>query len=110
MSDSDLIDLIAKNESPTDIHSKIKDILYAKSSDNIDAVKPAVTSSLFGGPNPWIDGEPEETTADAEDSDNSEIEASQEEPTPEDEVDSETPSAELETETETETEEEKPEA
>ena len=109
MSDSDLIDLIAKNESPTDIHSKIKDILYAKSSDNIDAVKPAVTSSLFGGPNPWIDGEPEETTADAEDSNNSEIEASQEEE-PTSEVDSETPSAELETETETETEEEKPEA
>ena len=107
MSDSDLIDMIAKNESPSDIHSKIKDILYAKSSENIDAVKPAVTSSLFGGPNPWIDGEPEETTADA-DSDNSEIEASQEEPTPEVEVDSETPSAELET--ETETEEEKPEA
>ena len=107
MSDSDLIDMIAKNESPSDIHSKIKDILYAKSADNIDAVKPAVTSSLFGGPNPWIDGEPEETTADA-DSDNSEIEASQEEPTPEVEVDSETPSAELET--ETETDEEKPEA
>tara|TARA_B100001250_G_scaffold45290_1_gene35594 strand:+ start:880 stop:1197 length:318 start_codon:yes stop_codon:yes gene_type:complete len=104
--DSDLIDMIAKNESPTDIHSKIKDILFAKSAENIDTVKPAVTSSLFGGPNPWADDP--EATADAEDSNNSEIEASQEEE-PTSEVDSETPSAELETDTDT-TEEEKPEA
>ena len=30
----DLIDLIVKNESPTEIHSKIKDVLFAKSAEN----------------------------------------------------------------------------
>ena len=48
--DTDLIDMIAKNDSPSEVHSKIKDILFAKSADNIDQVKPQVTSSMFGGP------------------------------------------------------------
>ena len=43
----DLIDLIAKNESPSDIHSKIKDLLFAKASDNIETVKPAVTAVSY---------------------------------------------------------------
>lgn len=62
----DLIDLIAKNESPSDIHSKIKDLLFAKAADNIETVKPAVTASMFGGPNPWLEDEETETKAEAE--------------------------------------------
>lgn len=62
----DLIDLIAKNESPSDIHSKIKDLLFAKAADNIETVKPAVTASMFGGPNPWLEDEKTETEAEAE--------------------------------------------
>jgi hypothetical protein len=62
----DLIDLIAKNESPSDIHSKIKDLLFAKAADNIETVKPAVTASMFGGPNPWLEDEETETEAEAE--------------------------------------------
>ena len=54
--DNDLIDMIAAEEpSATDVHDKIKDILYAKSAENIDTIKPAVTASMFGGPNPYLD-------------------------------------------------------
>lgn len=58
----DLIDMIARNDSPTDIHSKIKDILYSKSADNIEVIRPAVTASMFGGPNPWLENEVPETS------------------------------------------------
>ena len=81
----DLIDLIAKNESPSDIHSKIKDLLFAKASDNIETVKPAVTASMFGGPNPWVEDESPETEAEAEVGVGDEVESE------------EGPSAELET-------------
>lgn len=79
----DLIDLIAKNESPSDIHSKIKDLLFAKAADNIETVKPAVTASMFGGPNPWLEDEETEAEAEVEVGDDVESE--------------EGPSAELET-------------
>ena len=37
--DNDLIDMIAQdNISATDVHDKIKELLYAKSAENIDAV------------------------------------------------------------------------
>ena len=58
----DLIDMIARNDSPTDIHSKIKDILYSKAADNIEVIRPAVTASMFGGPNPWLEDEVPETS------------------------------------------------
>ena len=57
----DLINMVAGNESPTDIHSKIKDLLTKKASDNVDVVTPAVTASMFGGPNPYLDEPPTET-------------------------------------------------
>lgn len=87
----DLIDLIAKNESPSDIHSKIKDLLFAKAADNIETVKPAVTASMFGGPNPWVEDESPETEAEVSPEAEAEVEVG-------DEVESEEgPSAELET-------------
>ena len=58
----DLIDMIAQNDSPTDIHSKIKDILYSKAADNIEVIRPAATASMFGGPNPWLEDEVPETS------------------------------------------------
>ena len=53
----DLIDLIVKNESPTEIHSKIKDVLFAKSAENIETIRPShhFYADMFGGPNPWVD-------------------------------------------------------
>ena len=62
--DNDLLDMISAGEdsSATDIHDKIKEILYAKSAENIDLVKPAVTADMFGGPNPYLQGEEEVET------------------------------------------------
>lgn len=43
----DLIDMIYSDESPYQISDKIKDILFAKASEKIDAVRPEVAASLF---------------------------------------------------------------
>ena len=62
--DNDLLDMIAAGEdgSASDVHSKIKEILYAKAAENIDIVKPAVTADMFGGPNPYLQDEEEVET------------------------------------------------
>jgi hypothetical protein len=44
----DLLDMIAADESPSQISDKIKDLLFAKSTEKIDSFRPAVASSLFG--------------------------------------------------------------
>jgi hypothetical protein len=43
----ELMDMIVSDESPSQISDKIKDILFTKSSDRIDTLRPAVASSLF---------------------------------------------------------------
>lgn len=45
----ELMDMILTDESPSQISDKIKDVLFAKSAEKIDALRPAVASSLFGG-------------------------------------------------------------
>ena len=55
--DNDLIDMIAANDAQADVHDKIKEILYAKSQENINVVTPAVTADMFGGPNPYLEPE-----------------------------------------------------
>ena len=59
--DNDLIDMIAADNAQSDVHDKIKEILYAKSQENINAVTPAVTADMFGGPNPYLNDEGEVT-------------------------------------------------
>lgn len=44
----DLLDMIIADESPSQISDKIKDMLFAKSSEKIDAFRPSVASGLFG--------------------------------------------------------------
>ena len=44
----DLMDMLATDESPSEISDKIKEILYTKSAEKIDAAKPNAASSLFG--------------------------------------------------------------
>ena len=61
--DNDLIDMIAADNAQADVHDKIKEILYAKSQENINTVTPAVTADMFGGPNPYLN-EPETEVAD----------------------------------------------
>ena len=43
----DLVDLIATDSASADISDKIKDILFAKSSERIDTFKPEVATSMF---------------------------------------------------------------
>lgn len=43
----DLIDMIASDESPSQISDKIKDLLFTKAASKIDELKPIVASSMF---------------------------------------------------------------
>jgi len=44
----DLLDMIADGESSSEISDKIKDLLFAKSAEKIDSIRPVVAQSLFG--------------------------------------------------------------
>ena len=43
----ELMDMIVSDESPSEISDKIKDLLFAKSAEKIDTIRPAVAASLF---------------------------------------------------------------
>jgi len=43
----ELMDLLVKDESPSQISDKIKDILFAKSAEKIEAIRPDVAASIF---------------------------------------------------------------
>ena len=45
----DVIDLIATDSSASEISDKIKDILYSKAAERVDALRPVVANSLVGG-------------------------------------------------------------
>ena len=64
----DLMDAIVANDSPSQVSDAIKDLLYAKTADKVDALKPEVADSLFGDQVPEIEDEIEvedEPVADA---------------------------------------------
>lgn len=42
------MDLMVTGESPSDVSDKIKEILYAKASERVDALRPGAANSLFG--------------------------------------------------------------
>ena len=44
----DLLDMIITDQSPSDVSDKIKEILFNKSAENINIIRPVVASSLFG--------------------------------------------------------------
>ena len=44
---NDLMDMIIADESPSSVSDKIKDILFAKSAEKIDAAKPDVAAQTF---------------------------------------------------------------
>ena len=65
----DLVDLIATDASASDISDKIKERLYAKASEYVDAARPVVGADLFGGEAPEAESELEvedETTMEPE--------------------------------------------
>jgi hypothetical protein len=43
----DLMDMIIADESPSQISDKIKDLLFAKASEKIEGLRPAVGNALF---------------------------------------------------------------
>ena len=43
----ELMDLLVKDESPSQISDKIKDILFSKSAEKIEAIRPQVADSIF---------------------------------------------------------------
>ena len=56
----DLLDMIIADESPSQISDKIKDMLFAKSAEKIDAFRPSVASNVFGEGETVEEGENEE--------------------------------------------------
>ena len=85
--DNDLIDMIAADNAQADVHAKIKEILYAKSQENINTVTPAVTADMFGGPNPYLQDKGEEPEAEVADGTPSSVEDTAEVEAPTAEVD-----------------------
>jgi hypothetical protein len=45
----DLMDMIIGDESPSKISDEIKNILFSKSADKINSLKPEVSNSMFSG-------------------------------------------------------------
>jgi len=43
----DLLDMIAADESPSQISDKIKDLLFAKAAEKVDDFRPAVANAMF---------------------------------------------------------------
>jgi len=44
----DLMDMIIGDETPANISDKIKDVLYAKASERVDAMRSPVADTVFG--------------------------------------------------------------
>ena len=63
--DNDLMDMIVKDDSASQISDKMKDILFAKSAERVDAHRQEVANSLFGNQEPEVEDEVE-TEVDAE--------------------------------------------
>tara|TARA_B100001113_G_scaffold344844_1_gene333737 strand:+ start:421 stop:645 length:225 start_codon:yes stop_codon:yes gene_type:complete len=69
---NEIMDMIIADESPATVSDKIKDILFAKSAEKVDAARPEVAASTFDSP---AEESPEEESSEEEPS----IEASTEE-------------------------------
>ena len=44
----ELLDMIATDESPSQISDKIKDMLFVKSGERVDTFRPIAANSIFG--------------------------------------------------------------
>ena len=55
----DLVDLIATDASASDISDKIKERLYAKAAEYVDAARPIVGADVFGTELPELEDVPE---------------------------------------------------
>ena len=57
-----IIDLIAQDSKASEISDQIKDVLYTKASEKIEAIRPDIAGSMFAEPETEqeVDQEPEE--------------------------------------------------
>ena len=53
------MDLLVKDESQSQISDAIKDILFAKTAEKIEGLRPDVAASVFDGPEPEVEVETE---------------------------------------------------
>ena len=56
------MDMMAANASASDVSDKIKEILYTKTAERVDAARPLVGAELFGDEIPEIEDEPTDET------------------------------------------------
>ena len=56
------MDMMAANASASDVSDKIKEILYAKTAEKVDAARPLVGAELFGDEVPEVEDEPTDET------------------------------------------------
>ena len=55
------MDMMVSDESPSQISDKIKDILYGKAAERIDAFRPMVANGVFGEDDIEVEDDVEET-------------------------------------------------
>lgn len=53
----ELIDLIATDGAPSDVSDRIKELLYAKAAEKVDAARPEIAAVMFGDDNQTVDEE-----------------------------------------------------
>jgi hypothetical protein len=53
----ELIDLIATDGSPSEVSDMIKQLLYTKSAEKVDAFRPEIATTMFGDENQMGDNE-----------------------------------------------------
>ena len=58
----EIIDLIATDASASDITTKIKDVLFAKSANKIESQRSSVADTMFAEPETKVEPEPTEET------------------------------------------------
>jgi len=60
----ELIDLIVTDSSPSTVSDRIKDLIYAKSAEKIDAARPVVAAAMFGEQPPEDEFEEQDEVSD----------------------------------------------
>ena len=56
------MDMMAADASASDVSDKIKEILYAKTAEKVDAARPLVGAELFGDEIPEVNDQPTDET------------------------------------------------
>lgn len=76
MDSAELVDMMTSDASASDISDYIKGLLYTKSTEKVDALRPQVAASLFGSE---VEQEPEEVETEVEPETEEEPESQEEE-------------------------------